>query len=392
MDQYFVDLHVHIGRSSRGNIVKRATANNLTLENIAHECLYRKGINIIGIVDAISPYVIYDIEMLLERGIVKPIAEGGLLYHDQLTILLGAEIETREVSGCHSHSLAFFPDFQQIKEFAKDMGKYIKNIYACCSMAHLTGQQLYDIVSLHGGLYIPAHAFTPNKSFYGNCTHTLKEIFSFNALNDMPSIELGLSADTYMADMLKELAGMTFLSNSDAHSLPKIGREYNTLRLKAGNYQEVLMALNQQQGRAITGNYGLDPKLGKYHRTFCINCNKILKGEPPINRCPVSDKHKVVVGVLDRLEQIRDPGYSSTIQRPPYHYQIPLEFIPGIGPKTIDRLLEVFNTEMNVLHRATLPQLREVVGEKTANLIVSAREGNLNMKTGGGGSYGKILV
>ena len=98
-----------------------------------------------------------------------------------------------------------------------------------------------------------------------------------------------------------------------------------------------------------------------------------------------------MVGVLDRLQQIKDPGYKSTVERPPYHYQIPLEFIPGIGPKTIDKLLKVFGTEMNVLHKATFSQLRDVVSEKNARLIISARKGDLNMKTGGGGNYGKIL-
>jgi len=62
MQQYFVDLHVHIGRSSDGHIIKRATANNLTFEQIAYEARFRKGINVIGVVDAISPYVIQDIE------------------------------------------------------------------------------------------------------------------------------------------------------------------------------------------------------------------------------------------------------------------------------------------------------------------------------------------
>ncbi|HOQ01893.1 MAG TPA: hypothetical protein PK604_13985 [Acetivibrio clariflavus] len=73
MREYFVDLHVHIGRSSSGNVVKRATSGNLTFENIAYDAFYRKGINIIGVVDAISPYVLEDIEELVDRGELREI-------------------------------------------------------------------------------------------------------------------------------------------------------------------------------------------------------------------------------------------------------------------------------------------------------------------------------
>ena len=116
---------------------------------------------------------------------------------------------------------------------------------------------------------IPAHAFTPHKSVYGNCVRRLPEMFSKSTLKKIPAIELGLSANTEIADRLKELAEYTFLTNSDAHSLPKIGREYNIIELEKANFKEVLLALQRKEGRKISANYGLDPKLGKYHRTFC---------------------------------------------------------------------------------------------------------------------------
>ncbi len=93
-------------------------------------------------------------------------------------------------------------------------------------------------------------------------------MFSRATLKKIPAIELGLSADTEIADKLKELAKYTFLTNSDAHSLPKIGREYNIIELEEANFKEILLALQRKDGRSITANYGLDPKLGRYHRTF----------------------------------------------------------------------------------------------------------------------------
>ncbi|TXK86265.1 TIGR00375 family protein, partial [Parageobacillus sp. SY1] len=73
-----------------------------------------------------------------------------------------------------------------------------------------------------------------------------------------------------------------------------------------------------------------------------------------------------------------------------YIYQVPLEFIPGLGPKTYEKLLARFGTEMYVLHQATEEELKQSIGEKLAKLIILARRGELSIQAGGGGKYGKI--
>ena len=80
----------------------------------------------------------------------------------------------------------------------------------------------------------------------------------------------------------------------------------------------------------------------------------------------------------------------STKNRPPYVYQVPLGFIPGVGGKTIDKLLSTFETEMNILHKLSKDDIESVVGEKVAKHIVEAREGKMQIQAGGGGNYGKI--
>jgi PHP family Zn ribbon phosphoesterase len=82
----------------------------------------------------------------------------------------------------------------------------------------------------------------------------------------------------------------------------------------------------------------------------------------------------------------------SPANRPPYVYQVPLNFIPGVGGKTIDKLLDNFETEMNILHKATKDDIEAVVGEKIAENLVNAREGNMHVHSGGGGVYGKITT
>jgi uncharacterized protein (TIGR00375 family) len=311
-------------------------------------------------------------------------------YRRGQTLLLGAEIETHEKKGCSAHSLCFFPTLRQIKDFSGDMSKHIKNIHLCSSMSRLTGQELFDLVDSHGGILIPAHVFTPHKSFYGNCCDSLLEVFRRDSFDKIPAIELGLSADSMMASQLSELDGKAFISNSDAHSLIKMGREYNIFKMADSSYNEVIKALIGIDGRGIQANYGLDPKLGKYHRTYCLVCDRVIEGLPPIRKCPVSDRHRVVVGVKDRLDIIKDRNEPKMEWRAPYKYQIPLEFLPGIGPKTIDKLINHFGSEMKIIHEADFSELAKVVKEETAEKIIRSRQGKLSIEAGGGGVYGKI--
>ena len=78
--------------------------------------------------------------------------------------------------------------------------------------------------------------------------------------------------------------------------------------------------------------------------------------------------------------------------RPPYIYQVPLSFIPGVGGKTIDKLLENFQTEMNILHKASKDDIEAIVGEKVARNIMSSINGEVKVHSGGGGVYGKVLI
>lgn len=398
MHEIFADLHVHIGRSENNKPIKITAAKSLNFANIAKECADRKGINVVGIIDCASPYVIEDIENFLQQGDAYEIADGGIIYKDKVCIILGSEIETAEINDNgktgSAHNLCYFPHLKDIKGFSNEMSHHIKNITLSSQRADISAYELVDIVEKYNGILIPAHVFTPYKSFYGNCTDRLEKIFK-EKFDKIFAIELGLSSDTFLADEISELETKTFVTNSDAHSLPRIAREYNKILVEDISYKEILKALKNQDGRKIIANYGLDPKLGKYHRTYCEECGKTLPGESPVTTCPycgaTRDTRKVTMGVFDRIEEIKDKETTkSPANRPPYIYQIPLTFIPGLGGKTIDKLLEHFDTEMNILHKLSKDDLEAVVGEKIANNIINSREGNVTIQAGGGGVYGKI--
>jgi len=391
MNTYFMDFHVHIGRSNSGAPVKITASRDLTFANIAQECKHRKGIDIVGIVDCASPEVIDDISQLINSGEMKPLKEGGLIYQDKVTIILGSEIETKEANGGLSHQIAFFPYFEDVKEFSKTLSHLVTNVSLSSQNCKISAQEFFKIINRIGGILIPAHVFTPHKSVYGKCVKRLKEMFSRATLKKIPAIELGLSADTEIADHLKELAEYTFLTNSDAHSLPKIGREYNIIELEKANFKEILLALQRKEGRRIIANYGLDPKLGRYHRTFCEVCNYIATSNPPVYKCEKCGSDKIVKGVFDRIVEIGDYQQSiSPSHRPPYYHQVPLEFVPGVGKKTLNKLFNYFGTEMNILHKASYQEISQVVGFEIAKNIILARKGLLKLSPGGGGKYGKV--
>lgn len=394
MEEIFADLHVHIGRSESGKPIKITAARSLNFANIVKECADRKGINVVGIIDCASPYVIEDIENFLKTGEAYEIEDGGIIYKDKVCILLGSEVETSEVGrngkAGAAHNVCFFPHLSDIKGFSQEMSTHIKNITLSTQRSNVSGYELIDIVEKYNGILIPAHCFTPFKSYYGNCTDRLQNIFK-EKYNKIFAIELGLSADTYLADMISELQDKTFVTNSDAHSLPKIAREYNKMLVNDISFKEIVKALKGEDGRKVLCNYGLDPKLGKYHRTFCDNCNQVIETKEPVITCPHCGSSKVTFGVFDRIDLIKDKEKSeSPKNRPEYVYQVPLTFIPGLGAKTVDKLLSKFGTEMTVLHKLSEDDLEAVVGEKIAKEIVMAREGKMKIQAGGGGIYGKV--
>ena len=394
MYEIFADLHVHIGRSESGKPIKITAARSLNFANIAKECSDKKGINVVGIIDCASPYVIEDIENFLKTGDAYELKDGGIIYKDKVCILLGSEVETSEKgrngkSGS-AHNICFFPHLSDIKAFSNELSHHLKNITLSTQRTDLSGYDLIDIVEKYNGILIPAHAFTPHKSYYGNCTDRLENIFK-EKFDKIFAVELGLSSDTYLADTISELETRTFLTNSDAHSLPKIAREYNKMQVEDISFKEIVKALKNEDGRKIVANYGLDPKLGKYHRTYCDDCQKAIETKEPVEICPMCGGKNVTFGVFDRIELIKDKKETKSPEnRPPYIYQVPLGFIPGVGGKTIEKLLDAFETEMNILHKLSKDDIEMVVGEKVATSIEAARTGNAKIQSGGGGNYGKL--
>jgi len=222
-------------------------------------------------------------------------------------------------------------------------------------------------------------------------------------------LNFGLSADTEYADRIRELANKKFLTNSDAHSLPKIAREYNTFEMenisfesfkKVLGYEDEIQNDNKEaksnsKNRNKTLNYivcnnGMYSRLGKYNKTYCDMCECVSEIED--GKCKKCGSKKIVKGVEDRVLEIADGKSISPKNRPEYIYKIPLEYIPKLGKKTKEKMLELYGTEMNILNKVSIENIEENFGKQIAKNIEIARNGNITIQNGGGGIYGKLIV
>lgn len=385
MKKYYADLHIHIGRTFRGKAVKITGSKTLTFSNIIEHGRDLKGLNMIGIIDCHSPEVLLEMENLLQSGRLTEHPGGGLAYGG-LTVIPGSELEIYD-ENCRGpvHLLCYFPNLSIMKEFSAWLSGHVKNIQLSSQRIYASGEELQKKVKALGGLFIPAHIFTPFKSLFGKGVEkSLTEVLNPELID---GVELGLSANTEMADSLKELHRYTYLTNSDAHSLQKIAREYQVVEMVEPSFEQLSKALKGDGEQRIVSNYGLDPLLGKYHVTVCSHCLNPI--EPDAEKCSHCGHTKSVKGVADRIAELKTAEHSPK-NRPPYIHQVPLQFIPGIGPKLLEKLLDHFGTEMAILHEVPENALKQVVPEKVANLLIKARSGQLSLHAGGGGKYGTV--
>ena len=198
-------------------------------------------------------------------------------------------------------------------------------------------------------------------------------------------MNFGLSADTEYADRIRELANKKFLTNSDAHSLPKIAREYNTFEMENISFESFKKVLGYedkiQNGynklNYIVCNNGMYSRLGKYNKTYCDMCECVSEIED--GKCKKCGSKKIVKGVEDRVLEIADGESISPKNRPEYMYKIPLEYIPKLGKKTKEKMLELYGTEMNILNKVSIKNIEENFGKQIAKNIEIARNGNITI-------------
>ncbi|HWP95884.1 MAG TPA: endonuclease Q family protein [Syntrophomonadaceae bacterium] len=386
MNTYFADLHIHIGQAG-GRPIKITASRALQLKSLLYQDAPSKGLDIVGVVDAACLPVAREIEEMLESGELREHPRGGFLAANGILLIAAAEVESRE----GAHLIMYMPGMSSIHRFQKYLQSRVSNMSLSTQRVDTDVNQLVNLKHLVDGVLCPAHVFTPHKGLYGCCTERLSHLLGRN-LGQISALELGLSADSDMVDLITECRRFTFLSNSDAHSSQNVGREYNLLRMREKSFQELQFCLEGYEGRRVMANYGMDPLLGKYHRSYCPTCNIIIQDPPPVKACPVCFSSKLISGVYDRIMEIRDYDEAHhPINRPPYYHRVPLLAFPGVGKKRAQQLIRRFGSEIQVLEKADLEEVARVGGSALAANLGAMRADRLPISPGGGGFYGKVI-
>jgi uncharacterized protein (TIGR00375 family) len=378
------DLHIHSKYSM-------AVSADMELPKISREAA-RKGVKIVGTGDCLFPEWLDAVKELPEN-------DGLFLLGDTLFAL------TVEVEDSHRvHHLIMLPDTSKAEELRESFAPRSTNLETDGRpRLHMNGAEIADLVLEAGGLIGPSHAFTPWTGIFAYYK-SLQECYQEKA-EAVRFIELGLSADTDYADRISDLSSKTFLSNSDAHSprANKLAREFNQMKMENLSYQDLIMAIKRENGRAPTMNVGFYPAEGKYNRTACTRCfrqySKDQKDEF-MGRCPEC-RGQIKLGVMDRVNSLAN--YVKALHpdhRPPYLHIIPLAEIIALalGHKSATtagvqrRWSELIEgrTEIEVLIEADLATLK--TEPKIVEAIEAFRSGKVIVTPGGGGKYGEVKL
>lgn len=383
----FADLHIH-------GTYSRATSDKMVLDTIAQQASL-KGLAFVGTGDFLHPNWLEQIQGELEE------IEDGTFEHPNFgtRFILTVEVEDdRRV-----HHLIVSPSTSASEGIREEFSGHSKDINLDGRPSlDLSAAEIVEISHDQDCLIGPSHAFTPWTSIYKEFD-SLSECYE-DQVDKLDFLELGLSADTSMADRLRELEGIPFLSNSDAHSPwpNKLAREFNRFELSSPVCSELIGAIRKKCG--ISLNVGLDPRLGKYHMTACSRCHGqflIEDAEGGDWRCE-SCGGMIKKGVSDRVDELADfesPRHPDF--RPNYLRIAPLSEVIALAlersnprsrevRRTWNELVEHFGDEITVLVDANISEIEKTSGPKVASIIGAFRGQQLDIDPGGGGRYGRL--
>ena len=403
---YIADLHIH-SRFSRAT---------------SHECdaphldwwARRKGISLLGTGDFTHPAWREELKAQLEPagdGVYQlreayrlPFATPGetprLVVTGEISSIYKRNGKTRKV-----HNLILLPSLEAADELSARL-EAIGNIHS--DGRPILGLDSRDLLELTletcpEAEFIPAHIWTPHFSMFGAFSDfdTVSACFD-DMTPHIHAVETGLSSDPPMNWRVSALDGLTLVSNSDAHSPAKLGREANLLET-ARTYPALVRAIRTGQGFA--GTVEFFPEEGKYHLDGHRNCGVCLTPAETAARgglCPVCGK-KLTVGVEHRVEALADrPIDFRPAAAKPFESLAPLpEAIAAstggsaTGKKTLEqyeRMLRELGPEFYILRQAPVSDIERVAGPCVAEGIRRLRIGQVDRRAGFDGEYGTISL
>ena len=399
------DLHIHSKYS-------RATSSEGDAPHLDLWARY-KGIDLVGTGDFTHPKWREELkEMLVEDG------EGVYRLKDEYTLpcdiphageprfIVTGEISTiykRDGKTRKVHHVIILPGLEAAEELSHRL-EAIGNLHSDGRpILGLDSRDLLEILleSCPEAIYIPAHIWTPHFSLFGAFSgfDTIEECYG-DLTPHIHALETGLSSDPPMNRRLSALDGHLLVSNSDAHSPQKLGREANLLSCDL-TYPALKKAL--ETGEGFGGTIEFFPEEGKYHLDGHRACQCCLEPEETAKfggRCPVCGK-KITIGVLNRVEALADRPTPGPMEKP-FENLIPLPELAGeaLGVSASSKkaqalyfdLLHKIGPEFSILREKAPEEIESAGGFLMGEAIRRLRSGQVVRRGGYDGEYGVISV
>jgi DNA helicase II / ATP-dependent DNA helicase PcrA len=410
--RFIADFHIHSHYSV-------ATSKALTPENLDFWAR-RKGIRVVGTGDVFHPGWYRDLEERLipmENGLFS--LKGDYRVDDDVLSSAASQpvgfILSGEISSIYKdrgkvrkvHNLILCPSFEAVKKIQQRLGA-IGNIssdgrpilgIASRDLLEIALEADSDIV------FVPAHIWTPWFSALGAKSgyDTIEECFG-DLTEHIFAVETGLSSDPPMNWLCSFLDKYTLISNSDAHSPEKLGREANLFDAEL-SFPGIRAALRGDALDTFQGTIEFFPQEGKYHLDGHRKCGICWKPQETAQHggmCPVCGK-PVTVGVLNRVMQLADrTDYELRPRRDPYYSLTPLKNliaeIKDVGPNSkevnqhYEYLLQKGDTEFAILLDLSYAQIREIGDDVLLEGIKRLRNREVYIEEGYDGRFGQIKV
>ena len=405
--RFIADLHIHSHYSI-------ATSKDLTPAKLDYWARM-KGITVVGTGDFTHPGWIKELKEHLQP------AEPGLFkLKDEFRIEGAPEravrfVLTSEISNIYkkngkvrkNHNVILAPDFETVERIQARLSK-IGNITS--DGRPILGLDAHDLLELvlevnDRAVFIPAHIWTPWFSVLGSKSgfDSIEECFE-DLTPHIFAVETGLSSDPPMNWMCSFLDRYTLVSNSDAHSPEKLGREANLFDTEL-SYAAMVQALRHPEDGGFLGTVEFYPQEGKYHFDGHRKCGIVWDPLETVRHnglCPVCGK-PLTVGVLSRVAQLSDrDSIEARPNRLPYHSLIPLKealaeiLNTGAHSKKVDtayrNLIQKAGSEFDVLLNLPLEDLARLTNEVLVEAVRRMRQRQVIVKEGFDGQFGEIHV
>lgn len=395
------DLHIHSPYS-------RAVSPAISVPSL-DLWAKKKGIAVIGTGDFTHPKWLKHLQENLEP------AEPGL-YKLKNSNSLTRFLATAEISSIYSdggkvrrvHNLIFAPSFGAVEKINKTLAERGAKLTSDGRpIVGISSRELLNIALTADPncLFVPAHAWTPWFAVFGSKSgyNSLEECFGQDAKH-IYAIETGLSSDAEMNWRLSALDNLTLISNSDPHSLRRLGREANVFDIDNLSYGEIARIIREKDRRRFLFTVEYYPEEGRYHydgeREHQIALSP-KESKKLGRRCPVCGK-MLTVGVLSRVEELADRPEG--FKRPggvPGKHLVPLDEIiadslgMGVASKKVvdayDRMVSQ-RSELDILLDATEEEISALSGPLIAEGVRRVRSGQLEISPGYDGVYGRVKI